>query len=51
MDNEEKCICEIEGLERGCTLYFSIEWRGGIEFRKINDINYCPVCGKKLLDE
>lgn len=46
--NEEECICKYEGLECGDTLYIESSWDGGIEFRHIRNIKYCPVCGKKL---
>lgn len=40
-------ICE--NLEPGDTLYQSSSWDGGIVFDYINDIQYCPVCGAKLI--
>ena len=49
--NEEECVCEYEGLECGDTLYIESSWDGGIEFRHIRNIKYCPVCGKKLPGE
>lgn len=43
--NDEKCICEYEGLEIGVTLCAEDSGNGGIEYiRK----KYCPICGKKL---
>lgn len=48
MDEKEKCICEDENLEHGDTLYAESGWDGGIEFRYIRPIKYCPVCGKLL---
>lgn len=45
---ENKCrLCE--ELEPGDTLYQSSSWDGGIGFDYINDIQYCPVCGAKLI--
>ena len=40
------CICE--NLEAGDTLYASSDWDGGLGFDYIRDIQYCPVCGRKL---
>lgn len=36
-------------LEPGDTLYQSSSWDGGIGFDYINDIQYCPICGAKLI--
>lgn len=37
--------------EAGSTLYEYSSWEGGIEFRTIENIKYCPLCGKRLLSE
>ena len=43
-------VCRIcEELEPGDTLYQYSSWDGGIEFNYINDIQYCPICGAKLI--
>ncbi len=42
------CICE--NLEAGDTLYASSDWDGGLGFDYIRDIQYCPVCGRKLAE-
>lgn len=42
-------ICE--NLEAGDTLYASSDWDGGLGFDYIRDIQYCPVCGRKLRAE
>ena len=34
--------------EKGDTLYEKESWDGGIEFNYIRDIQYCPICGRKL---
>ena len=36
-------------LEYGDTLYTYSAWDGGLCFDHIEDIKYCPSCGKKLL--
>lgn len=44
----DKCrLCE--ELEPGDTLYRSDSWDYGIGFEYINDIQYCPICGAKLI--
>lgn len=44
---KEPCsICK--SLENGDTLYSMSDWDGGIGFDYIRDIEYCPVCGRKL---
>ena len=44
----DKCrLCE--ELEPGDTLYKSDSWDYGIGFEYINDIQYCPLCGTKLI--
>ena len=46
---EQKEPCSVcEGLEDGDTLYVHSDWDGGIAFDYINNIKYCPVCGRKL---
>ena len=43
--------CEgCEELERGDNLYKYVEDDVGIVFSKISNVQFCPVCGKKLLD-
>ncbi len=43
-----KCrLCE--ELEPGDTLYKSDSWDGGIGFEYIYNIQYCPICGAKLI--
>ena len=44
---EECKTCE--ELEQGDRLYVLGEDDIGITFNKIGNIQYCPVCGKKLL--
>jgi len=44
----DNCVCNEYGLESGDTLYISADWDGGIGFDYIRNIQYCPVCGKKL---
>ena len=39
-------VCE--NLEKGDTLYISSDWDGGIGFDYIRDIQFCPVCGRRL---
>ena len=44
----KKCrLCE--ELEPGDRLYQSSYWDGGIGFDYIDDIQYCPLCGAKLI--
>ena len=46
----EKKKCRLcEELEPGDTLYQSSSWDGGIGFDYIRDIQYCPLCGSKLI--
>ena len=44
---EECKTCE--ELEQGDRLYVFGEDDVGITFNKIDNIQYCPMCGKKLL--
>jgi len=49
MGNEIKnCVCDKYGMEPGDTLYISADWDGGVAFDYIENIQYCPVCGRKL---
>ena len=49
MQNEIKnCVCDNYGMEPGDTLYISADWDGGVAFDYIENIQYCPVCGRKL---
>jgi len=43
------CVCE--NLEAGDTLYVLSDWDGGLGFDYIRDIQYCPVCGRKLAEQ
>lgn len=44
-------LCKPYGLEKGDTLY-QIEYPDtGIDFYAIRNIQYCPLCGKKLREE
>lgn len=49
MEND-RCVCEIESLEKGDILYYHTSWEGGEEYRYIRPIKYCPICGKELPD-
>ena len=46
MENECKTC---EELEQGDRLYVYGEDDVGVMFERIENIQYCPVCGKKLL--
>lgn len=37
--------------EAGDTLYKSSDWDGGIGFDYINNIKFCPLCGKALYND
>ena len=41
-------LCKDYGLEEGTTLYRMSDWDGGIGFDYIFDIQFCPICGRKL---
>ena len=45
---EKLCVCKEWDLEQGDTLYYQTSWEGGIEYNYIENIKYCPICGKKL---
>lgn len=47
-DEMNRCVCDEYAMEPGDTLYISADWDGGIGFDYIRNIQYCPVCGKKL---
>ena len=47
MNNRCSC-CDYYDLEKGDRLYISSNWDGGIGFDYIENIQYCPVCGKEL---
>ena len=50
--NTTKEYCEFcENHEESDTLYNMSDWDGGIEFNYIRNIQYCPICGKKLKKE
>lgn len=36
--------------EPGDTLYESYDWDNGFGFDYIRDIQYCPICGSKLIE-
>ena len=43
-------LCNLcKELQPGDTLYKSFSWEAGIEYHYINDIQYCPLCGAKLM--
>ena len=46
---EECCFCRTH--EAGDTLYEDSSWDGGIGFDYVRDIKYCPICGRRLIDE
>lgn len=37
--------------ECGDTLYESANWDGGVGFDYIRNIQFCPICGRKLYNE
>ena len=37
-------------LDADDTLYMANDWDGGIGFKYIRHIKYCPICGRKLFD-
>ena len=43
----EFCKCH----EQGDRLFEASDWDNGYGFEFVNDIKYCPICGKKLQDE
>lgn len=47
---EEDCpFCKEH--EQGDRLFEASDWDNGYGFEFINDIKYCPICGKALQDE
>jgi len=45
----KQAVCDFcSEHEAGDTLYTMTSWDGGIGFDYINDIKYCPLCGRKL---
>ena len=47
--NAETKPCELcSKLSAGDTLYSMSSWEEGMEFDKIHDIKYCPLCGRPL---
>ena len=46
-EQKEPCWA-CKSLENGDTLYAMSDWDGGIGFDYIRNIEYCPVCGRKL---
>ena len=48
MIDREKCICKKLGFEQEDTLYYRNSFEGGYEVLYIDDIRFCPVCGKEL---
>ena len=49
MDNNKCEFCLTH--EKGDTLYEETSWGGGIEFKYIRNIKYCPLCGKELYSD
>ena len=47
----KQCACEYHDLKQGDYLYKYSSWDGGINFEYIENIKYCPVCGKELPSE
>lgn len=44
-----KRYCDFcQNHEPGDTLYDRTSWDGGVGYDYINNIQYCPICGKKL---
>lgn len=42
-------LCKVcKSLESGNMLYQLSDWDGGIGFKYIHDIRFCPVCGRKI---
>lgn len=47
---EKRCsLCEDIEIEKGDTLYKTSYWDGGIGYDYIRNVQYCPLCGKKLM--
>lgn len=47
---EKRCsLCEDIEIEKGDTLYKISDWDGGIGYDYIRNVQYCPLCGKKLM--
>ena len=42
-------LCQNIEIERGDTLYKSSSWDGGVGYDYIDNVQYCPLCGRKLL--
>ncbi len=51
MNTNKKCICFTLDFEEGDTLYKMYQYDWGIGYEYIENIKYCPVCGKKLPNE
>lgn len=50
MEQEKKCwFCNSH--EKGDELYEWSSWDGGIGFDYIKNIQYCPLCGKELVED
>ena len=45
---EKLCDCEYLDLEKGDTLYYATSDDCAINYNFINNIKYCPCCGKEL---
>lgn len=45
---DECCECKHSGLKYGDTVFMGIEADRSVVYLKIKDIQYCPLCGKKL---
>lgn len=47
---EEECLfCKYH--YKGDTLYEANSWDGGISYDYIENIQYCPICGKELKED
>ena len=46
---EECKLCQNIEIERGDTLYKSSSWDGGVGYDYIDNVQYCPLCGRRLL--
>ena len=51
MTKDKECVCKYHDLEKGDTLYICSSWDGGVQYEYIEDIQFCPVCGKELPPE
>lgn len=49
--NEPCSLCSKYGIERGDTLYVRDYGYKGIYFKEIDNIQFCPLCGKELKED